>query len=72
MADSKIAQSYACGHTKAQAITTQAIAPHLNIHVVMACKNSPFSILCDGGNDRDVRNFFSQLWSGIGMSVNDK
>ena len=69
--DSKIAQSYACGHTKAQAIITQAIAPHLISHVVMACKTSPFSILCDGGNDQDVRNF-SQLWSGIGMSVNDK
>ena len=57
--DSKIAQSYACGHTKAQAIITQAIAPHLNSHVVMACKTSPFSILCDGGNDHDVRKLFA-------------
>ena len=57
--DSKIAQSYACGHTKTQAIITQAIAPHLNSHVEAACKTSPFSILCDGGNDQDVRKFFA-------------
>lgn len=64
--DSKIAESYSCGRTKTQAIIKQAIAPVLNDQVTMACKTSHFSILCDGGNDQDVRKFFAimvRYWS---------
>ena len=52
--DSKIAQEYSCGRTKTTAIITHALAPAAERSVADVCRLSPFSILCDGGNDRMV------------------
>ena len=49
--DSKIASEYSSGRTKTTAIVKHALAPALNLQVVEQCKSSPFTILCDGGND---------------------
>ena len=53
--DSKIAEGFACGATKTQAIIKNALAPALSEDVIEACASSPFTILCNGGNDQDVR-----------------
>ena len=58
--DSKIAEGFACGATKTQAIIKSALAPALNENVIKACASSPFTtILCDGSNDQDVRKYFA-------------
>ena len=57
--DSKIAEGFACGATKTQAIIKNALAHALNGNVINACASSPFTILCDGGNDQDVRKYFA-------------
>ena len=69
--DSQIAQSFAAGRTKTTAIMKFAIAPRLNV-VVKACKRSPFSILCDGGNDQLDKKYFAILvryWEDITNQV---
>ena len=35
------------------------MAPVFNDQVIRACQSSPFSILCDGGNDQTDRKFFA-------------
>ena len=35
------------------------MAPTFNNQVISACESSPFSILCDGGNDQMDRKFFA-------------
>ena len=71
--DSQIAQSFAAGRTKTTAIMKFAIAPsRLNDVVVKACKRSPFSILCDGGNDQLDKKYFAILvcyWEDITNQV---
>ena len=57
--DSQIAQRYACGRTKTKAIVSHAIAPMVNARVIEACVQGPFTILCDGGNDRLDRKYFA-------------
>ena len=38
-----------------------ALAPVLNADVITSCQSSPFSVLCDGGNDQTDRKFFGIL-----------
>ena len=49
--DSKIAERFACGRTKTTAIVKHALAPALNADIIAECQKSPFTVLCDGGND---------------------
>lgn len=57
--DSKIAKEFSCGRTKTQSIIKSSLAPTLNRKVIEACTSGPFTILCDGGNDKDNRKFFA-------------
>ena len=57
--DSQIAQRYACGKTKTKAIVSHALAPTVNARVNEACVQGPFTILCDGGNDRLDKKYFA-------------
>ena len=59
--DSQIAASYSCGRTKTRAIVSHTLAPAANASVSEACKNGPFSILCDGGNDKLDKKYFGIL-----------
>ena len=56
--DSKIAERFASGRTKTTAIVKYALAPVLNDKVVEYCCTSPFTLLCDGGNDKTDRKYF--------------
>ena len=56
--DSKIAKEYSCCRTKTTAIVTHALAPAADKTVTDYCKSGPFSILCDGGNDRMDKKYF--------------
>ena len=55
---SKIAEGFACGRTKTTAIMKYALAPALNQEVLQYCCTSPFTLLCDGGNDQTDRKYF--------------
>ena len=57
--DSKIADGFACGRTKSTAIMKHALSPHFNDEVSQMCQSSPFTILCDGGNDQAERKYFA-------------
>ena len=59
--DSKIAESYACGRTKTTAIVNHTLAPEADEIVTKACRNGPFSILCDGGNDKLDKKYFAVM-----------
>ena len=59
--DSKIAEAYSCARTKTAAIVTHALAPTLREEVVRVCRSSPFTILCDGGNDKFDKKYFAVL-----------
>ena len=59
--DSHIAQSYSCGRTKTKAIVSHALAPVANSPVNEGCRKGPFSILCDGGNDKLDKKYFGIL-----------
>ena len=56
--DSKIAQGFACCRTKTVAIVKHALAPVFNSEVVQSCRTSPFTLLCDGGNDQTDQKYF--------------
>ena len=57
--DSQIAQHFSCGRTKTKAIVTHTLAPAVNALVTEACVKGPFSILCDGGNDKWDKKYFA-------------
>ena len=57
--DSKIALGYASGRTKTAAIIKHALAPAVNSEVIHNCQTSPFTRLCDGGNDQWDRKYFA-------------
>ena len=57
--DSKIAQGFSCCRTKTTAIVKYALAPTINNEVIQSCCTSPFTLLCDGGNDQTDRKYFS-------------
>ena len=59
--DSEVAKKFSSGRTKTTAFVKYALAPAFNSRVVTACRSSPFSILCDGGNDQIDRKFFAIL-----------
>ena len=59
--DSEIAKKFSSGRTKTTAIVKHALAPVLNADVITSCQSSPFSVLCDGGNDQTDRKFFAIL-----------
>lgn len=64
--NSKIAEGFACGRTKTTAIVKCALAPALNAEIVPECQKSPFTILCDGGNDVIEKKYFAimvRYWS---------
>ena len=46
---------------KDTAIIKNALAPALNENIIKACASSLFTILCDGGNDQDVREYFATM-----------
>ena len=57
--DSKIAEGFSCGRTKTTAIVTHALAPTFYDDVIKQCQSSPFTILCDGGNDQFAKKYFA-------------
>ena len=59
--DSEIAKKFSSGRTKTTALVKHALAPAFNENVIATCQSSPFSILCDGGNDQMDRKFFAIL-----------
>ena len=64
--DSKIALGFASGRTKTTAIVKYALAPALNAQVIEECQSSPFTLLCDGGNDQMGKKYFGimvRYWS---------
>ena len=64
--DSKIAGEYSSGRTKTTSIVKHALAPALNSQVVEQCCSSPYTILCDGGNDQFGKKYFAimvRFWS---------
>ena len=52
--DSKIAQKFSCGRTKASQIVKRAIAPCINKRVVEICQSQPFSLSIDESNDKNA------------------
>ena len=56
--DSKIAQQFACSRTKTTATIKKAISPTFSDEVVPTCRTSPFTLLCDGGNDLSHQKYF--------------
>ena len=56
--DNKIAQQFACSRTKTTAIIKKAISPTFGDEVVPTCRTSPFTLLCDGGNDQIHQKYF--------------
>jgi hypothetical protein len=59
--DSKIADGFSCSRTKTTAIVKCALAPAFNAEVVNICQTSPFTILCDGGNDQFGKKYFAVM-----------
>ena len=57
--DSKIASEYSSGRTKTTSIVKHALAPALNSQVVERCCSSPYTFLCDGGNDQLGKKYFA-------------
>ena len=57
--DRDIAKRFSSGQTKITALVKHAMTPTFNNQVISACKSSPFSVLCDGGNDQMDRKFFA-------------
>ena len=55
--DSKVAQVFSSACTKTACIVKGALHPHFTEPVVALCKESPFSIMCDEGNDVEDKNF---------------
>ena len=56
--DSKVADKFSCGRTKTRSIISHALAPAVNADVVHAYTTNPFTILCDGGNDKYNKKYF--------------
>ncbi|XP_078535996.1 uncharacterized protein LOC144822404 [Lissotriton helveticus] len=52
--DSKIAQGYACGRTKATCVLNDDIAPELLPDLVADMTSSAFSLCVDGSNDQGI------------------
>ena len=70
--DSRIDSPFSCARTKVRSIITHALAaPTVNADATDACATRPFSILCDGGNDKYNKSTLA-LWSAIGMTVVEK
>ena len=44
--------------TKTRSIISLALAPAVNADAVHACATNPFTILCDGGNDKYNKKYF--------------
>ena len=57
--DSKIAEGFSSVRTKTTAIIKHSLAPAFSAEVVNMCQTSPFTILCDGGNDQFGRKYFA-------------
>ena len=57
--DSKVADKFSCGRTKTRSIISHALAPVVTADVVHACATNPFTILCDGGNDKYIKKYFA-------------
>ena len=71
--DSKIAVAFSCGRTKTSAIVTHAPAPALYDDVIKHCQDSPFTLLCDGGNDQFAKKYFAimvKFWDDSKRSGN--
>ena len=62
--DSKVAQAFSSARTKTTCIVKGALHPYFAKPVIELCKEGPFSILCDEGNDGDDKNFaiLVRLW----------
>lgn len=54
--DIRIAEGFYCG--KIQTVIKSVLAPVLYKKVTKACVSSPFTILCDGRNEEDIRKSF--------------
>ena len=55
---SKIVEQFACSRTKTTAIIKKALSPTFSDEVVQICRTSPFTLLCDGGNDQSHQKYF--------------
>ena len=56
--DSKIAEQCSSARTKSTAMVTHALTAAADENVTKACRNQPFRILCDGGNDQFNKKYF--------------
>ena len=56
--DSKIAAGFSCARTNTAALITHTLAPAVNKPLIKACKEQPFTIICDGGNDNFEKEYF--------------
>jgi len=57
---------FASGRTKTAVIVKCALVSALNAEVVEECQSSPFTLLCDGGNDQMGKKYFGimvRYWS---------
>ena len=55
--DSKIAEAFGSARTQTTCIIKGALHPHYSEPVIKMCRENPFSILCDKGNDAYHKNF---------------
>ena len=63
--DSKVAEGFSCGRTKTTVIVKFVLAPTFNADVIKECQTSPFTLLCDGGNDQFGKKYFAimvRIW----------
>ena len=66
--DSTIIEDFASSRTKSTAIVKYTLAPMLNAKVIEECQSSPFTILCDCGNDMMDKKYFAimvRLWHHV-------
>lgn len=66
--DSEVAKKFSSGRTKTTALVKYALALAFNSRVVTVSQSSPFSILCNGGNDQINRKCFAVLVRYWGQS----
>ena len=61
--DSQIAKNFSCSRTKTKAIVTHVLALATDSLVSEAYAKGPFSILCDEGNDKLDKKYFTIIVS---------
>ncbi len=70
--DSRIASSFACKHTKTEAIICDAMDPHLKKPIIDLARDSPFNLLCDESNDKGDQVKFLNILIRIFEPLNSR